>query len=1025
MTRVSFQRSAAGSALISTLLVIVVLSIIVVAFLQSMSTERQTARSYMNKHSAELAAEAAYSAGVNKLRTLIQSYPDSVTVWEPNMSSNAACPTPGTALYFFKSDAIKIAPGANLPSMFFLPLVSGASEVNVPAGGDNAVASSNYKTSALQALTSENSININSDASRWIGIFPTNSPSLAANKNSDIYVPWVDLKIKNPQGKDVPVARYAYWIEDESFRLNINVLGAQSRGASTQGDKTSQIPLQGLSDNMQTPPSGWPNSFFTTRSSIPGSNNRFLTPSEVYYSTSTSVDDLSGESLDFLTTIHSAGSLLSRSGAHRQLINRLVTNTTTQATIEDEVKSIKDAIVDQAPEFGQRFFFNASTNLDNPGASTTEKDTYLTKLAANIRDYIDPDSQPTIIYQSGVTPPAGMPQTAGGIPGSTNDFIAMGKEAIPRLMEVLMRAWQTDMGSGKNYEVHLSYYFKFWNPYTKDINVSNLGTNPRIRIINQPGWIDTNNGTIVVPEGKSRDREIALNSLTSSSFGSLTSFPAGQITTITNDSSSGTLETSGTVAVLKSGEAAKIYSSNSEEVLTGTLKGNGWGGIPTLALRTRTISASGPSSPGQDFLTEFVLGNNSGYLDSYPQSLPIPIGILVDHYNSYKSNKQQAHQRGGYLRGNSSGGTGTATMDQVGDPSALNESLTLSPSNNTSSYNAAGSSTCFLTIRDPGTSQSQADFNQRSALASFNPAGAALKRYMPNAGTVRWPEGTDSITPILSSTSNPGSALYYIRDDKMVSIGELGYIYDPRRAYTNKQLARGGARTLRVGSPETISSSPVLNDAVWDGKAYSLSRSWAAWRLADIFSSAQPSDPAQQIDESTSEGTININGALRDGGLAIKAALQGYIFSNDTETADPTLKNKNLDKDAITAFAQSLVTRLQDVSKLPLLERGEISELSALNSSSFAGNDFQMSAAKISDRGREELVRRNIELFTTRGTIFSIYVVGQSLNSQGNPTSIAKRKITFQLKPVFAASAGKFDKPDHYDVIILQDSPFR
>lgn len=58
-----------GSALVSTLLMIVVLTIIVTAFMQSMAVERRTATSYKNILQAELAAEAALNLAINKLRS--------------------------------------------------------------------------------------------------------------------------------------------------------------------------------------------------------------------------------------------------------------------------------------------------------------------------------------------------------------------------------------------------------------------------------------------------------------------------------------------------------------------------------------------------------------------------------------------------------------------------------------------------------------------------------------------------------------------------------------------------------------------------------------------------------------------------------------------------------------------------------------------------------------------------------------------------------------------------------------------
>ncbi|MDD5199671.1 MAG: hypothetical protein PHC88_07685 [Terrimicrobiaceae bacterium] len=58
---------ARGSALISTLLVIVVLTIVAVAFLQSMTMERQAARGYLNRYLAESAARAGLADAMRRL----------------------------------------------------------------------------------------------------------------------------------------------------------------------------------------------------------------------------------------------------------------------------------------------------------------------------------------------------------------------------------------------------------------------------------------------------------------------------------------------------------------------------------------------------------------------------------------------------------------------------------------------------------------------------------------------------------------------------------------------------------------------------------------------------------------------------------------------------------------------------------------------------------------------------------------------------------------------------------------------
>ena len=91
------------------------------------------------------------------------------------------------------------------------------------------------------------------------------------------------------------------------------------------------------------------------------------------------------------------------------------------------------------------------------------------------------------------------------------------------------------------------------------------------------------------------------------------------------------------------------------------------------------------------------------------------------------------------------------------------------------------------------------------------------------------------------------------------------------------------------------------------------------------------------------------------------------------------------------------------------------------------------------DRGREELLRRLIELTTTRGNIFTVYAVGQSLipppaGSTADPivSSTSQFKVTFRIDPVWDAgtptdpfvptnlpSDPRFRKPDRYAIKIL------
>ena len=93
---------------------------------------------------------------------------------------------------------------------------------------------------------------------------------------------------------------------------------------------------------------------------------------------------------------------------------------------------------------------------------------------------------------------------------------------------------------------------------------------------------------------------------------------------------------------------------------------------------------------------------------------------------------------------------------------------------------------------------------------------------------------------------------------------------------------------------------------------------------------------------------------------------------------------------------------------LPFFERGELSETPILNpllpSSTTLVNGVDMKS--VFDNGREELVRRLIEMTTTRGSVFTVYAIGQAINqsnpldaSTKRPVATQQLKVTFKLKP--------------------------
>jgi len=280
-----------------------------------------------------------------------------------------------------------------------------------------------------------------------------------------------------------------------------------------------------------------------------------------------------------------------------------------------------------------------------------------------------------------------------------------------------------------------------------------------------------------------------------------------------------------------------------------------------------------------------------------------------------------------------------------------------------------------------------------------------------------------------SSTAPGGAnAPLVVRNGTMQSIGELGHITDSARvpgtggSLSNVVYSRGGGRTLRIGQAE--------HPRWYDGNQLSASRTWTSWRLADIFTTTAASNSATGLDPQgnltnslgvvrgtpnlngavvTIPGLINPNGMLRDRGAVLRSALHNLSYSLSPEGA-PGLAGLPLNDFRLNGVVNSMSAHLTNASVAGLpngalnafWERGEISQLPIFNT----GNIPTQMSNKF-DRGREELVRRSIEMITTRGSIFSVYAIGQTLQGT-NVTGTARLKQTFQIEPQFA-TADAFD----------------
>ena len=305
-----------------------------------------------------------------------------------------------------------------------------------------------------------------------------------------------------------------------------------------------------------------------------------------------------------------------------------------------------------------------------------------------------------------------------------------------------------------------------------------------------------------------------------------------------------------------------------------------------------------------------------------------------------------------------------------------------------------------------------------------------------------------------------------IANAPLTAIGQLGDIYDPARLPASNSsditYSRGGGRSLRIGQ----------HDDLYDGVQNSPSSGWAAWRLTDFFS----------IDDSIEQsGLININGLARDNGAALLAAYKGFNFQPTTADyndpsfdpmihGDPILAGLAYDssyglKNLISDIIQHRLAPTDPTQTIPFFERGEISETPLLNPASsanasgatgnpppgiFTNGSTNIAMSTVLHRARQELVRRLLEMTTTRGSVFTVYAVGQAIyqtTANGVTTTHAlatqQSRVTFKLVPKTSTGdlfhpgtdgsgnpflfdptqssevSSRFSKPDHFDIQVL------
>jgi len=1116
----AFQRfsfSTSGSSLVTTLLVITVLTIIVVAFMTSMGVERRTSQSYANLERAQLAAQAGDSAAAALIKDLFERFPDSITTWQSipigatnneatvfqfRANFNAGASFTNPAQLVGSPPSLFNEAGTNRVGIYAIPLASGAEirhATNILGSLGTSFVTNQYVNLNAEGLIGE----------RVRTNIAANFPNLA--RRPQLFGRWIEILEDPARPRNLqrgspdfnpPIARYAFWVDDDSFSLNLNTSGQAMRGNNTLGTNMIEANLVTLLRLAGTNIAGANSitaSLVNSRTNLP--ENRYHSVKEMQQipGVSTNVYD----TMRFSTTERSGALDLSRGGFRRVNLNTLFSGTTTNLNLaRTNVARFTTAVTNSnsSPLFGQRFYrtlplnLNA-TNVVSLGNSTMtgiperHQDIYLQKIAANVKDFIDADNQPTIIrnnldFTHALTPYPNEGVEPAIVNGSgPNPYAAVGKERTPFMQEAVVRVFLKQMeprgwsgvaqgGTGRQsatYDFDMDYYFEFYNPYNQDIVPDDLGNDPHIRVYNQPEMNSNAGNPSIIPEG--RDFAIRLRDIPNLVF------QAGAVTVITTDQNPNpeywpnNNPTNRFVAPLASpgsqlpdgtpllSAATRTYQGTTRDSTDSDKTRDELGNqIFNNTYRIRVQGRNGTDN-GTDYATGYLLANEIGLLEGFlgiglarSDGTGQPLTINAQYPQRLRNNF--FFNRGSSLRGNTSnsapGNPGISGMSS-GDPRSTVEPLSID----------------IWLPRPTGSVPADADHNfafrfwpSMSQPTGINdgeedqvPGSSSLYRLNTNFVDQRaWPDWSNNNT----GTNNAPSIL---KNSELVSIGELGHVFDPvRRQFGTARidLARAGGRTLRIGQPESFVADN--NFGLWgsyqsntDTNVFRLqtsaSRTWTSWRLADIFT----------VDTNLfTEGKININGLRRDNGLAFEALVDGLSFQLAANDGAPSTQGRQLSPAGLTNIrnlTRGIISRLSGNFlaapapspaiasfnaniDMPFWERGELSELSFFRTgNTIAGADMNQTL----DRGREELFRRIVEMICVKGNIFTIYAVGEALDvdAQGNIRTVSRASSTskIQLAPQFSTPASddfnpfdntevpsRFAQPSRYEIQVLSSN---
>lgn len=957
-----------GMALIITLLVIVILTVCATAFMQSMSLERRTSRAYLDILRADEAAKAALEQAMGKIVSHLHR-PDvggaAYTIWGyyPNATSDA----------------------------YYLAMTAG----HPPDLHPSAPWLSPSNTTWLSSDSVQYSDPANQQIPTVVQFDPDNIPATSVNLNagnrfrglpSSLSAPWQEV-IRTETQSTVGIVRFAYWIDDESSRINTAVAGNIDAPGEQHlrmfGASEKEVPLFNVTGQELA--------------DIVNSRRLLLSPSsfrELAQATGPAGD------LHFLTTSFSSGlNVIQNAPAptvgstvpdypyrgKRKMNLNYTGHTDSSMPAEERVARISNWIENGAPTYfakGASNFANKSGDL----ASGIRRD-MLKTIAASVIDYIDKDyipTQPALPSPSDLLNPMPPVHLIRDVPRPA----FFGAERCPRINEVQVvfncdnDTYLANAVVGRSYNSGL---YTYTIPVTRRFEIWNMNAES-------------------IPEAHYQIRMYNQQVISAGAFG----FGGQSIPTDTDE-------------VLDLGNLS--FGPNEIKVLT----------VVT------TFSSTGPNSLGTTW-DEFWKGpdhetyppdpgtnNDDEPRDQYNRACVLFTTRNGTDYWISSTNYMRA-DAGSHATypGRTSAGPGNAGSslgNSINDPR-------MSPLRSFTD-GIAISASGYQNERDwasnlPGTAgqgSGSGTINNQSGASNFNFQNLdywdARTEYNP---------ATPRLLP---------EAITTVANARFRSIGELGNIFDPSWSHPRGRetatadkgyaygsgllsLFRGGAN-LRIGSPD--SKAP-----------------WAAnsWILTDLFGAS--ADVSKDIDLYLPfqwSGKMNIN-------VPKTVIANGVTFSNiellfklpGLAYAPPSGKGKDFDPGKLIDHIQAQRLTKNGSGGIggqvtnwtharPFFSTGEISEAPIWNDGALYIPEETVSAtpmdapasdgilrANRSDRGRKEIFNRSVNLLTTNSASYRVYVLGQYCEAPtGDSSKISVRatvplEVSISATPAFDPTSG-------------------